>query len=226
MSSAAAARSEPRWARRKDARPEEITAAALEIFVERGFAGTRLEDVAARAGVSKGTLYLYFANKVDLFKAVVREGLVSPIDEMRSVVEKFDGHSFELVCGLLRGWWTRIGSTPLSGIPKLIIAEAGNFPEIARFYMAEVVEPGHAATVRIIQRGIARGEFRQIDPDAAARLIAAPLLLTALWRNSLAPFAGAEIDAESLLDAHLEMLRCALLRNPADMTHAGRICGA
>lgn len=225
MTMAASARNEPRWARRKEARPEEITAAALEIFVERGFAGTRLEDVAARAGVSKGTLYLYFANKVELFKAVVREGLVSPIDELRSVVEKFEGHSFELLCGLLRGWWTRIGSTPLSGIPKLIIAEAGNFPEIARFYMAEVVEPGHAATVRIILRGIARGEFRQVDPDAAARLIAAPLLLTALWRNSLAPFAGAEIDAESLLDAHLEMLRCSLLKNPGELAHTGRICG-
>jgi AcrR family transcriptional regulator len=219
------ARREPRWARRKDARPEEITAAALEIFVERGFAGTRLEDVAARAGVSKGTLYLYFANKVDLFKAVVREGLVSPIDEMRSAVEKFDGHSFELLCGLIRGWWTRIGSTPLSGIPKLIVAEAGNFPEIARFYMAEVVEPGHAATVRIVERGIARDEFRRVDPDAAARLVAAPLLLTALWRNSLAPFAGAEIDAERLLDAHLDMLRCALLKNPESLPQAGSICG-
>lgn len=221
----ATAKSEPRWARRKEARPEEITSAALEIFVERGFAGARLEDVAARAGVSKGTLYLYFANKVELFKAVVREGLVSPIDEMRSVAEKFEGHSFELLCGLVRGWWARIGSTPLSGIPKLIIAEAGNFPEIARFYMAEVVEPGHAATVRIIERGIARGEFRQVDSDTAARLIAAPLLMTALWRNSLAPFAGAEIDAESLLDAHLNMLRCALLKDPGSMAHTGRICG-
>lgn len=225
MSIEATARSEPRWARRKDARPEEITAAALEIFVERGFAGTRLEDVAARAGVSKGTVYLYFSNKVELFKAVVREGLVSPIDEMRGVVERFEGHSFDLLCGLIRGWWARIGSTPLSGIPKLIIAEAGNFPEIARFYMAEVVEPGHAATVRIMQRGISRGEFRQVDPDAAARLIAAPLLLSALWRNSLAPFAGAEIDTESLLEAHLDMLRCALLKNPESLPRADRICG-
>lgn len=212
MSHRLSVKSEPRWARRKGARPEEITAAALELFVERGFVGTRLEDVAARAGVSKGTLYLYFANKEELFKAVVREGLVSPIAEMRSMVGQFGGSSFELLRRLVRGWWERIGSTRLSGIPKLIIAEAGNFPEIARFYLAEVVEPGHATTVEIIRRGIARGEFREVDADDTARLIVAPLLLTALWRNSLAPFGAAQTDAVRLLDAHLDMLRCALLK--------------
>lgn len=207
-------RSEPRWTRRKDARPEEITRAALELFVERGYAATRLEDVAARAGVSKGTLYLYFANKAELFKAVVREGIVSPIAEMRSLVEQFGGGSFELLRLMLRGWWERIGSQPLSGIPKLILAEAGNFPEIARFYMAEVVEPGQAAIEEIIRRGIARGEFRPLEAKHTALLVAAPMLLTALWRNSLAPFAGTRIDEVKLLEAHLEALRRALLKDP------------
>ena len=90
-------RQQPRWTRRKDARPEEISAAALDLFVERGYAGTRLDDVAARAGVSKGTVYLYFASKEDLFKAVVREGLVSPLTEFRSsVLEQYRGSTFEL----------------------------------------------------------------------------------------------------------------------------------
>ena len=207
-------RSEPRWARRKDARPEEITRAALELFVERGYAATRLEDVAARAGVAKGTLYLYFANKAELFKAVVREGIVSPIAEMRSLVQQFGGSSFELLRLMLRGWWERIGSQPLSGIPKLIIAEAGNFPEIARFYMAEVVEPGQAAIEEIIRRGMARGEFRALEAKHAALLIAAPMLLTALWRNSLGHLAGARLDEVTLLEAHLDALRHALLKDP------------
>ena len=125
------AKSEPRWTRRKHARPEEITAAALELFVERGYANTRLEDVAARASISKGTLYLYFENKEELFKAVVREGLVSPLDAMKNVLEQFEGSSFELLRILLCGWWERVGSTRVSGIPKLIFAEAGNFPELA-----------------------------------------------------------------------------------------------
>jgi AcrR family transcriptional regulator len=206
--------SEPRWTRRKDARPEEITRAALELFVERGYAATRLEDVAARAGVSKGTLYLYFANKAELFKAVVREGIVSPIAEMRGLVQQFEGGSFELLRLMLRGWWERIGSQPLSGIPKLIIAEAGNFPEIARFYMAEVVEPGQAAIEEIIRRGIARGEFRPLEAKQTALLIAAPMLLAALWRNSLAPFAGTRIEEVRLLEAHLEALRRGLLKDP------------
>jgi AcrR family transcriptional regulator len=199
MSQANASRNEPRWTRRKDARPEEITGAALELFVERGYAATRLEDVAARAGVAKGTVYLY---------------IVSPIAEMRTMVEQFQGGSFELLRLMLRGWWERIGSKPLSGIPKLIVAEAGNFPEIARFYMAEVVEPGQAAIEGIIRRGIARGEFRELEARHSALLIAAPLLLTALWRNSLAPFADAPLDEVRLLEAHLDALRRALLKDP------------
>ena len=217
-------RSEPRWTRRKDARPDEITAAALQLFVERGYAATRLDDVAARAGVAKGTVYLYFANKAELFKAVVREGIVSPIAEMRSLARQFEGSSFELLRLMLSGWWQRIGSRPLSGIPKLIIAEAGNFPEIARFYIAEVVEPGHAAIMGVVQRGVARGEFRDVDADDTARLIAAPMLLTALWRNSLAPFAGASMDEVRFLEAHLDMLRRALLKDPDAAPLDNRIC--
>jgi AcrR family transcriptional regulator len=206
MSAPANTRSEPRWTRRKEARPEEITAAALELFVERGFAATRLEDVAARAGVSKGTVYLYFANKEDLFKAVVREGLVSPIAEMRGFVEQFPGDSFELLRMLLLGWWERVGATRISGIPKLLLGESGNFPELVRFYLAEVVEPGHAVLTAIVRRGIARGEFRDMDPDHAAMLIAAPMLQLMMWRNALEPQSSFKIDPRRYLESHLEAL--------------------
>jgi AcrR family transcriptional regulator len=207
------AKSEPRWTRRKHARPEEITAAALEVFVERGYAGSRLEDVAARAGVSKGTLYLYFTNKEELFKAVVREGLVSPIAEMRGIVDQFEGSTMELIRMMLFGWWERIGASRIGGIPKLVISEAGNFPELARFYVAEVVEPVQAAIVAIVNRGIARGEFRKVNADLVARLMAAPMLGLLMWRNALEPYSKSKLDPSAYLEAHLEMLRHGLARD-------------
>lgn len=207
MKAAAHIKPEPRWVRRKDARPEEITAAALALFVERGFAGTRLEDVAERAGVSKGTLYLYFANKQELFKAVVREGLASPIAEVRGIIDQYEGSAFELLRMVLHGWWQRIGSTPVSGIPKLILAEARNFPEIAEFYLAEVVHPGLEAIGSIIERGVATGEFRRVESRHVAQLVFAPTLLVACWCNSLALFDPDGMDPLRVIEEHLEMLR-------------------
>ncbi|MBS0337396.1 MAG: TetR/AcrR family transcriptional regulator [Proteobacteria bacterium] len=205
---------EPRWVRRKDARPEEITAAALNLFVERGYANTRLEDVAARAGVSKGTLYLYFANKQELFKAVVREGLASPIAEVQGMIDQYEGRAFDLLGMVLHGWWQRIGSTPISGIPKLILAEARNFPEIAEFYLAEVVRPGLEAISRIIERGVQAGEFRRVEAVHIAQLVFAPTLLVACWCNSLAPFDPDGMDPLRVIDEHLEMLRRGLAPDP------------
>src|SRR5450830_354499 len=121
----------PRWERRKDARPQELLAAALDLFVERGFASTRLEDVARRAGVSKGTLYLYFTNKEELFKAVVRDSIVPVIGAAEDSIAGFEGHSADLLRKVLGDWWERLGATKASGITKLIMAEAGNFPDIA-----------------------------------------------------------------------------------------------
>ena len=207
MSSPGNAKNEPRWTRRKEARPEEITAAALELFVERGFAATRLEDVAARAGVSKGTVYLYFANKEELFKAVVREGLVSPIAEMKDVVAQFAGSSFDLLRMLVFGWWEKVGATRMSGIPKLLLGESGSFPELVQFYLAEVVEPGHDVMMAIVNRGIARGEFRSVNPDDVALLIAAPLLQMMLWRSALEPQSTRKMDTARYLEAHLDMLK-------------------
>ena len=198
---------ERRWSRRKEARPEEITAAALELFSERGYAATRLEDVAARAGVAKGTVYLYFANKEELFKAVLREGFISPLAEMRGVVQRYEGSTFELVERVVRGWWEHIGATRLSAIPKLIVSEARNFPEVARFYVDEVVRPGRDAIAEIVRRGIERGEFRPVDPRVVTNLLLAPLFMVALWRNSIAACTPERIDPLPLLEAHIEMLR-------------------
>ena len=218
-----------RWTRRKGARPAELLAAALNLFVERGYANTRLEDVAARAGVSKGTLYLYYANKEELFKAVVRTGLVSPLLEAREVVAHFPGSAGELLGLVVHGWWARIGNTALSGIPKLIMAEARNFPQIAQFYFEEVIQPGQATMAEVIQRGIDSGEFRAVNAMHAAHLLTAPFLLIGSWRTSMADAANTMdprfIDGPAVLELHLEMLKRGLAaehRAPAAGKPGGR----
>ncbi|NCS61615.1 MAG: TetR/AcrR family transcriptional regulator, partial [Rhodoferax sp.] len=110
-----------RRTRRKEARPGELLAAALDLFVEKGFAATRVEEVAQRAGVSKGTLFLYFPSKEDLFKAVVRENISGRFAEWNDEFDRFEGSTQEMLRYCLFSWWDRIGSTKASGIPKLMM---------------------------------------------------------------------------------------------------------
>src|SRR3954469_22982205 len=130
--------------RRKEARPGELLDAALDLFVEKGFAATRSEEVAARAGVSKGTLFLYFPSKEELFKAVVRENISGRFTEWEQEFASYEGSAAELVRYCMRVWWERIGTTRVSGIVKLIMSEARTFPDIASFYQQEVIRPGNA----------------------------------------------------------------------------------
>jgi AcrR family transcriptional regulator len=198
-------RSPTRWRRRKEARPDEILAAALASFAERGFAATRLEDVAARAGVSKGTLYLYFKGKEELFEAVVRATLLPNLARVETLAANFDGPSARLLEQLLLTIAGVVGSQA-GAIPKLVIAEAGNFPELARFYLDEVVRRGLRLIGTILRRGIARGEFRTVDVDHAVFCVIAPLLIAALWKNSLEPYDHAPLDTRALVRTHLDLL--------------------
>jgi TetR/AcrR family transcriptional regulator len=179
--------------RRKEARPGELLAAALELFVDKGFAATRAEEVAQRAGVSKGTLFLYFASKEELFKAVVRENLAGKFPEWNAEFENFKGSSTELLRHLMLMWWTRVGSTKASGITKLMMSEASNFPELAAFYQKEVITPGHDLIRRVLQRGMDSGEFRIIDPHYGVYTILAPMIFLMTWRHSLGACAGQTI---------------------------------
>ena len=170
--------------RRKEARPGELLDAALDLFVEKGFAGTRAEEVAARAGVSKGTLFLYFQSKEELFKAVVRENISGRFKQWNDEFETFEGTASEMLAYCMAVWWERVGATRASGITKLMMSEAGNFPEIAAFYQTEVIQPGQALIRRIMQRGIDRGEFRQLDLDYAIYSVVAPMIFLILAKHS------------------------------------------
>jgi AcrR family transcriptional regulator len=200
-----------RWRRRKEARPGEILSAALSCFAEHGFAATRLEDVAQRAGVTKGTLYLYFPNKEELFKAVVAQALVPNLERGEALLSEADegraepGSAAALLAELIRGW-AELARSPASAIPKIVISEAGNFPDLARFYREQVVDRSMALLRRVLQLGIARGEFRALEIDDTVRCIVAPLLLAMLWRHSLGRHELAGFDPDALCQTHLQLL--------------------
>ena len=205
----------PRWERRKDARPQELLAAALDLFVERGYASTRLEDVARRAGVSKGTLYLYFTNKEELFKAVVRENIVPALGEAEDIISAFDGHSADLMRCVMLGWWSRLGATKASGIIKLVMAEAANFPDLARFYQVEVINRSTAMIAGMFERAIARGEFRPVDASVMTQVLIAPMLMLITWKHSVGPCSQDGLDPMVFLEAFLDMALHGLLPVPA-----------
>lgn len=195
-----------RWSRRKQARPAEIVAAALVLFAERGFAATRLDDVAVRAGVSKGTLYLYFDSKEELFKAVVRESIVPNLARIEALLAHYDGPTSELIRTMLDTIGTVVTTTRIGALPKLVIAEAGNFPDIARFYLEEVIHRGLGVIEAVLKRGIARGEFRDFDVGLSVRAVIAPVILLAIWKNSFERFEAAPLDARAYLANHLDIL--------------------
>lgn len=194
--------------RRKEARPGELLAAALELFVEKGYAATRVEEVAQRAGVSKGTLFLYFSSKEELFKAVVRENLSGRFTEWAQELAQYEGSSAELVRYCMHSWWERVGATQASGISKLMMSEAGNFPELARFYQTEVIQPGDDLIRRILQRGMDRGEFRPMDLTYGVYSILAPMLFLAMWKHSLGTCGDARVtlDPARYIDSQLDTI--------------------
>jgi AcrR family transcriptional regulator len=203
----------PRWNRRKEARPQEILDAALEVFAEKGFAAARMDEVARRAGVTKGTIYLYFPSKEELFKALVREAIGGTLAQVAAYAEKFEGSARELLVSVLRTIGTVLRTSNRIVLPKIILAESGNFPDLVRFYRFEIIEKGMTLFRAIVARGIARGEFRDVAPDHVARLCVAPLLLGALWRAVFARFDPEPYDIGALIEAHIDVLLRGLERN-------------
>jgi AcrR family transcriptional regulator len=204
--------------RRKEARPGELLDAALDLFVEKGFAATRAEEVAARAGVSKGTLFLYFPSKEELFKAVVRENISGRFQEWNQEFEAFDGSGADAVRYFMNMWWQRIGATKASGITKLIISEARNFPDIAAFYQQEVIRPGTELIRRVLQRGVDRGEFQVRDVEYATFSLTAPMVFLIMMKHSLGACVPQDfpLDPERYINSQVDTLLHGLLVRPED----------
>jgi AcrR family transcriptional regulator len=208
--------------RRKEERPQELLDAALALFVEKGFAATRSEEVAARAGVSKGTLYLYFPSKEELLKAVIREHVSTRIAAGAQRVQGFTGPTAELLREVLGGWWSHLYDSPASAVFKLVITEVRNFPEIAQFYSQEVVQPGEQIIGSILQRGVDSGEFRPIDVLSAVHSLIFPMVMLCLHKHSLGACTPMhDLDPHLFIRAHIDLMLNGLLE-PAQAAAAQR----
>ena len=197
--------------RRKDARPQELLEAALTLFVEKGFAATRAEEVAQRAGVSKGTLYLYYPSKEELLKAVIAHYLSARIAATAEEVRKIEGPMAPVLREMLVDWWQQTYASPASGTFKLIISEVRNFPEIAEFYVREVIEPGHQLVGTILRRGIASGEFRAVDVECAVHSLLLPMVMLCTHKHALGACTQHSIDAGKFIAEHVELVLAGLL---------------
>ena len=199
--------------RRKDARPGEIVAAALATFADRGYAATKLEDVAAAAGISKGTIYLYFSTKEELFRAVVRQAVLPNLEAAEGQFASHTGSCADLLRILARRFLALLDSD-ITAVPKLVVAESGNFPAIAQFYADAVLRRAFALVEGILTRGMERGEFRRMDVHAVLPLFAAPFLLLALWKHSLGRHTDLTFDPRAVAEAHLDVLLRGLAAEP------------
>jgi AcrR family transcriptional regulator len=194
---------EPRYRRRKENRPQEITAAAFEAFAEKGFARTRVDDVAKRAGVSKGLLYLYFKTKEELFKAVVKSVVIRRVDQLIENVETTELSSEDFIRGPLLSFLQQLPGSPVAIVIRLLISEGPRHPDLVDYYYDNVVAKGLAAISGFVKRGIARGEFRDSAVSDLPHLVLAPVMLSIVWGIV---FKNRRLDTDTLIETQIDMI--------------------
>lgn len=205
---------QPRWRRRKEARPAELIAAATDIFIERGFAATKLDDIAKQAGVTKGTLYLYFENKEALFHEVVRQGVVDPLVAAQELVDAETGTATQALANLMRNYVRLLTESKANGIIKLAMAEANNFPDVAKYYLENAVYRARRIFKRVLEAGIESGEFKPINLRYATQLALAPMVYGFMWQHSLLKYEEYNQDPHAYLDSHIEIFLRGILKDP------------
>ena len=193
----------PRYQRRKEDRPQEITEAALEAFAEKGYAATRVEEVAKRAGVSKGLMYLYFKTKEELFKAVVKSVVVRRVDQLIGTVESTNLSSEDFIRGPLSSFLKQLPGSPVAIVIRLLISEGSRHPDLVDYYYDNVVAKGLAAISGFVERGVDRGEFRKSVITELPQLFLAPVMLSIIW-NII--FKSRELDTDKLIETQIDML--------------------
>jgi AcrR family transcriptional regulator len=193
----------PRYQRRKEDRPQEITEAALQAFAEKGYAATRVEEVAKRAGVSKGLLYLYFKTKEELFKAVVKSVVVRRVDQLIGSIESTDLSSEDFIRGPLTSFLKQVPGSPVAIVIRLLISEGPRHPDLVDYYYDNVVSKGLAAITGFVERGVDRGEFRKSVVTELPQLFLAPVMLSIIWSII---FKTRELDTDKLIETQIDML--------------------
>jgi AcrR family transcriptional regulator len=204
---------------RKDTRPQEIVAAAFEEFAAKGYAATRLEDVASRARVSKGLPYLYFKTKEELFKAVVRSVITSHFDVIREKMEKTELSVEAFLKGPFLSFIQELVGSKRAFIARLLLAEGHKHPELTGFYYEQVVSRAVATMTRLIDRGIERGEFKPTALRDYPQLLFAPVITAIFWRQLFERHH--HLDTDALLRTNIELLTDAI-RAPGREKQGGR----
>ncbi len=213
MTSAPPDTAEPKRRRAPEERPQQILDAAFHEFGEHGLAGARLDDIARRANVAKGTIYLYFPNKEALFREMVRTSIVAALEDAEEWVARNDGETApRQLEQFFSGWWAFLRSERFQVLQRLVMAELQNFPDLLQFYAEEVIMRGRRLIASLISRGTRRGEFRDIDPDIAARMLQSLAMTHTMWcsRKQFLPSRGSYSDDEirdQLVDFYLHALR-------------------
>ncbi|MCX7367261.1 MAG: TetR/AcrR family transcriptional regulator [Alphaproteobacteria bacterium] len=195
-------------------RPGEIIDAALALFVEKGFAATRLDDVAERAGLSKAAIYLYFADKTALFQGVIQQAVGRNLGMVEAMLAQHRGPVAVLIPGILEFMAGRIEDTPMAAVAKVVISESRAFPDIGRFYLKEVIGRGFPLLTGLIERGIAQGEFRKVDAAMTVRSLVGPMLLGGIWKTVFEPIGGEPLDVRALARHHADLMMHALTPHP------------
>ncbi|MDB5472404.1 MAG: transcriptional regulator, TetR family [Caulobacter sp.] len=201
----------PKFQRRKDDRPGEIVTAALAVFSEKGFAAAKLDEIARRAGVSKGALYLYYETKEDIFHAVVKTAVAPNVEMVKARLEAFPGPFGGLLEIFLPTIAGVLSVSPVASIGKMVISEGRNFPELARYWHDELVTPMIGIVSGLIGRAQDRGEVRPGDPKLYAIEIISPFLMALLWRETFVPVGAEPFDLNALAAQHLGVLKGGML---------------
>ena len=194
---------QPRYQRRKEDRPQEITEAAFAAFADNGYAATKVEDVARRAGVSKGLLYLYFKTKEELFKAVVRSVVIPRVDSLQRKLERSELSAEAFIRGPVTDFMKRIPGSPVSVVIRLMISEAPKHPDLVEFYWDNVASRGLAALQGLLDRGVSHGEFRRTAVNDLPQLLLAPVMVSVVWG---VVFANRSLDTDKLIETNIEMI--------------------
>ena len=193
---------QPRYRRRKEDRPQEITEAAFAAFAEKGYAATRVEEVAKRAGVSKGLLYLYFKTKEELFKAVVRSVVMPRVDALVNEVDSSQLTAEQFIRGPVLEFMKRLPGSPISVVIRLMISEAPKHPDLVDFYWENVVSRGMGALQQLLERGVQSGEFRRTAVNDLPQLLVAPVMMSVVWGLV---FAKRSLDTDRLIETSFDM---------------------
>ena len=213
---AKAPHAEPRR-RRPDERPSQILEAALDVFGEKGLAAARLDDIARRAKLAKGTIYLYFPNKDELFRAVIRSTLVAELERAEAVLTT--GSPQEQLDAFMHRYWAFICTPTFERVHRLVTSEIPNFPDLARFYGTEVIARGHRLVSGIVRDGIAAGVYRPSDPAATARMIMGTFVIHGLWRTKRIQMPQLAVASDKVMFEQLSDFLRAALRADRERAH-------